>query len=94
MIVYDITKHDTFEDLDRWISDFRSAVGEDTIVAILGNKIDLEELRNVTSQEGQNYADQNGVPFYECSAKLGGDVISNVYTDLVRQYLQTVEEED
>ena len=94
MIVYDITRYDSFEDLSRWISDFRSVIGEEAPLAIIGNKIDLEELRKVTSQEGQNYADQYGAPFYEASAKLGGDVISEVYTDLVRQYLQTVKEEE
>ena len=93
IIVYDTTRRVTFEDLDRWISDFRSVVGEKAIIAIIGNKIDLEDLRNVTNQEGRNYAGQRGVPFYETSAKLGGSVITEIYEDLVRQYLETLIEE-
>ncbi len=94
IILYDITRDETFKDLNRWISDFRSVIGEDAIVAVIGNKIDLEDLRTVTRQEGNEYAAKYGVPFYECSAKLGGDVISKVYTDLVIQYIDSLEEKD
>ncbi|MHA2246456.1 MAG: Rab family GTPase [Candidatus Hodarchaeales archaeon] len=94
IIVYDITRRATFEDLDQWISDFRSIVGEKAIIAIIGNKVDLEDSRDVTKQEGRNYSDQYGIPFYETSAKLGGIVITEIYEDLVRQYLDTLIEED
>ena len=92
MIVYDITNQNSFNDLDGWIADFRSVVGQEAILAIVGNKIDLEDVRNVTSQEGRNYANQYGVPFYEVSAKLGGEVIPGIYKDLVLRYLDSFEE--
>lgn len=90
IIIYDITRRESFLELDRWISDFRGVVGENARISIIGNKIDLEDTRTVTSQEGRSYTDQYGLPFYECSAKLGGDTVTNVYTDLVRQYLTLV----
>ncbi len=93
MIVYDITNHATFDDLDQWIADFRSVVGEEAILAIVGNKLDLGDVREVTSQEGRNYANQYGASFYEVSAKIGGKVIPGIYKDLVRQYLHSFEEE-
>ncbi|MFX0124896.1 MAG: Rab family GTPase [Candidatus Hodarchaeota archaeon] len=90
IIVYDITRRESFLDLDRWITDFLSAVGENALLSIIGNKIDLESSRTVTKEEGKSFTDQYGIPFYECSAKLGGDIITNVYIDLVRQYLSSI----
>lgn len=94
IIVFDITRYDTFEDLERWISDFRSVAGEEAALAVIGNKVDLEDLRCVTYDQGKKVADQYGVPFYECSAKLGGDIIPKIYESLVRQYLLRLQEED
>ncbi|MFX1282440.1 MAG: Rab family GTPase [Promethearchaeota archaeon] len=93
MCCYDITNKDSFKDLDRWIADFRGVVGREAIIAIIGNKTDLKELRNVTTQEGRNYANQYGVPFYEVSAKIGGETIPGIYKDLVLQYLESLKEE-
>ncbi len=87
IIVYDITRRESFLELDRWISDFRGVVGENSLISIIGNKIDLEDSRTVTNEEGKSFTTQYGIPFYECSAKLGGDVITDVYTDLVSKYL-------
>ncbi len=94
IIVYDITRRDTFEDLDRWIGDFQSVVGENAAISIIGNKIDLENLRCVTSEEGKKVATQYDVPFYETSAKLGGEVIPAIYEELVRRYLLYLQEEE
>jgi len=91
IIVYDITRKETFTALDRWISDFRSVVGEDAAVSIIGNKIDLEDIRCVTTKQGQKIAKQYGVPFYECSAKLGGEIIPQIYEDLVRKYFLSLQ---
>ncbi len=91
IIVYDITRQETFDDLDRWIYDFKSVVGEDKAIAIVGNKVDIEDLRSVSTQEGKEYADKIGAPFSECSAKLGGDLIPQLYTDLVRRFISQQE---
>ncbi|MFX1515573.1 MAG: Rab family GTPase [Promethearchaeota archaeon] len=92
IIVYDITREDTFTELDRWISDFRGVVGDEAEISIIGNKIDLEELRSVTTKQGQKIAKHYGVPFYECSAKLGGEIIPQIYEDLVRKYFLSLQE--
>lgn len=94
IIVYITTRYDTFEDLDRWISDFKSVVGEQAAISIIGNKIDLEDLRCVTPQQGENFAKQYGVPFYETSAKLGGEIIPEIYQDLVHRYFSRLKEEE
>ncbi|MFX0050940.1 MAG: Rab family GTPase [Candidatus Hodarchaeota archaeon] len=89
IIVYDITRPETFEALDRWVLDFRSVSSSSPIV-IIGNKIDLEDLRQVTTQEGEDWSKEKNLPFYECSAKLGGDLIPNLYVELVREYFKSL----
>ena len=88
--VYDVTRRESFDDLNRWITDFRGIAGKDSQVVIIGNKIDLKELRTVTTNEGKNYTLTNGFPFFECSAKLGGDLITEIYTRLIHMNLDRI----
>lgn len=43
----------------------------DAIAVLVGNKIDADELRRVPKAEGSNFADSQGMPFFEVSAKTG-----------------------
>ena len=88
--VYDVTRRESFDDLNRWITDFRGIAGKDSQVVIIGNKIDLKELRTVTTNEGKNYTLTNGFHFFECSAKLGGDLIPEIYTRLIHMNLDRI----
>jgi len=88
--VYDVTRRESFDDLNRWITDFRGIAGKDSQVVIIGNKIDLKELRTVTTNEGKNYTLTNGFPFFECSAILGGDLIPEIYTRLIHMNLDRI----
>jgi len=88
--VYDVTRNDTFETLPRWIKDYRKVAGEKAHIAIIGNKIDLKELRSVTTEEGEKYAKENNFPFYECSAKLGSEIIPEIYIELIRRQFTSI----
>ncbi len=90
LIVYDITRRDSFDSLDHWVTDYRSVQGENKSIVIIGNKIDLEESRVVTTEEGEAFAKSFGLPFYECSAKIGGENIPQVYHDLVQDNLNSL----
>ncbi len=90
IIVYDITRSESFEDLGGWITEFRTPERANAPIVIVGNKTDLKEKRVVSSEEGKNFAEKHSVPFIECSAKLGGNEIESVYTLLVRKYLEEV----
>mmetsp|Transcript_99655 Transcript_99655/g.277522 ORF Transcript_99655/g.277522 Transcript_99655/m.277522 type:complete len:217 (-) Transcript_99655:112-762(-) len=74
VVVYDITKRASFAGTRKWISDVRSERGSGAIVALVGNKSDLEEQREVSTEEGKQQADEMGVTFAETSAKLGHNV--------------------
>lgn len=70
MVCYDVTNMDSFARVDHWIADIRKERGEEVLVCIVGNKTDLEGERVVTTQMGQQKADDyEGVLFFETSAK-------------------------
>ena len=84
LVIYDITRRETFDTIEHWVKDYRSVQGEDRPLVLIGNKIDLEDKRVVSTEEGKAAAESFGIPFYECSAKLGGDLIPQIYTDLIK----------
>lgn len=71
IIVYDITKRNTFLSLQKWLTEIRSYTASNVICALIGNKCDLDEEREVTREEAEEVC--NVVPevlFYlETSAK-------------------------
>lgn len=73
ILVYDITDRQSFLDLNLWIDTFRTTVGEDPMIFIVGNKIDLDTIQ-VDPSEGQQFADEQGFPFFSTSAVSGFNV--------------------
>ena len=89
MIVYDITSRESFEIVQDWITDVCSYCPSGVKLMIVGNKIDLEmENREVSYEEGKQYANERGYEFFETSAKLGVKVES-AFRGLVQTILQT-----
>ena len=75
ILVYDVTKKSSFENVKMWYDSIVSERGDDIILGLLGNKIDLED-REVTTQEGFKEAEKIGALFQECSAKTGHHLAS------------------
>ncbi|OHT00329.1 GTP-binding protein ypt1 [Tritrichomonas foetus] len=68
-IVYDVTNRESFDNVSKWISDVNNLANEHVCKMLIGNKVDLEEKRVVSFEEGQKMADSLGIPFLETSAK-------------------------
>jgi len=86
IIVYDITSRESFEHVDGWLDDLRKVRGDEAIVALVGNKCDLDEngSRQVTFAEGEALAQKWGAKiFREASAKTGHGVEA-VFEDVAR----------
>lgn len=64
----------SFDAVNRWIDDVRGERGDDVIVVMVGNKTDLSEKRQVTTEEGEKKAKDLGCLFIETSAKTGHNV--------------------
>nr|KAI8725818.1 ras-related protein Rab-39B-like [Biomphalaria glabrata] len=75
MIVYDISKRSSFENLKTWYEEAREHIEpHKAIFVILGHKADNEEKRQVTFREGKRFAEMHGLKFFETSAKSGQNV--------------------
>ena len=69
LLVYDITSKDSFNKLNDWYDQIKSNAPENSKCIIAGNKSDLEEKRQVKKEEGEKFASDNNLKFYETSAK-------------------------
>eukprot|EP01125_Pyxidicula_operculata_P009635 TRINITY_DN3161_c3_g1_i1.p1 TRINITY_DN3161_c3_g1~~TRINITY_DN3161_c3_g1_i1.p1 ORF type:complete len:204 (+),score=33.38 TRINITY_DN3161_c3_g1_i1:16-627(+) len=71
ILVYDITSRMSFEHIKYWLNEVKKHGREDFYTILVGNKIDLELDRVVSTDEGQKFASSNGIDFIETSAKEG-----------------------
>jgi len=74
LLVFDLTKMDTFQHISSWWKDFQAVNNiEHLPILLIGNKSDLEEERMVSKQEATDFATTNGFLFFETSARQGND---------------------
>ena len=76
LLMYDITKRESFENIGNWLDSIKESLGEDEkyLIVVLGNKLDLAnenpESRTVTTEEAENLCKERGIYWGgECSAK-------------------------
>lgn len=74
LLVYDITRRDTFSHLTTWLSDARDHSHSNMTIMLIGNKSDMESQRQVSREEGEAFAKENGLIFMETSAKTAANV--------------------
>lgn len=74
VVVYDVTCRESFQQTNKWINDVRMERGNDVIIFLIGNKLDLSDLRQVSTEEGNIKAKLLGILFLETSAKSGYNV--------------------
>merc|ERR1712226_436667 len=74
VVVYDITNANSFHQTSKWIDDVRTERGTDVIIMLVGNKTDLSDKRQVSTEEGERKAKELNVMFIETSAKAGYNV--------------------
>ncbi|RRT70789.1 hypothetical protein B296_00030267 [Ensete ventricosum] len=68
LLVYDVTKPKSFENVDRWLKELRDHADSNIVVMLIGNKTDLKHLRAVASEDSQSFAEKEGLSFIETSA--------------------------
>ena len=73
-IIYDITDRKSFSNISSWLDECKEMCYKDILICLVGNKTDLEEKRVVSKEEGQKFADDNGLLFFETSAKSGENI--------------------
>lgn len=81
LLVYDICKPCSFENLEKWLKELRDHAHPDAVAMLVGNKTDLWHLRAVKLDEGADFAQKHDLFFLEASALIGNNkVLCEVYT--------------
>ncbi|MFS8015737.1 putative small GTP-binding protein [Helianthus anomalus] len=94
LIVYDITRKVTFENVERWLRELRDHTEQTIVVMLTGNKADLGHLRAVPTDEARAFSEREGVFFMETSAlealnveKAFTELLSQIYRGMSRKAL-------
>ena len=83
-LVYDITKRDTFDKLETWVSDIKENALPDVKIILLGNKKDEDNKREVAIKDAKEFCDKFQLAgFHETSAKTGEE-ITNVFSEIAK----------
>lgn len=69
-----VLKKDTFERAKNWVKELQRQATPGIVIALAGNKLDLNTMRSVQTDESQTYAYENGLLFMETSAKTSANV--------------------
>jgi small GTP-binding protein len=91
-VVYDITRKQSFDSVDRWINDLRAAADKNLSIIIIGNKCDLEDQRQVNKEQGEDKAKNYEVAFMETSA-LSGENLDKAFEKMINEVYKKCHEE-
>lgn len=87
LLVYDIAKHLTYENVERWLKELRDHADSNIVIMLVGNKSDLRHLRAVPTDEAKAFSEKNGLSFIETSALDSTNVeiaFQNILTEIYR----------
>lgn len=87
LLVYDIAKHLTYENVERWLRELRDHADANIVIMLVGNKCDLRHLRAVSTDKAKTFAEQNNLSFIETSALDSTNVetaFHNILTEIYR----------
>ncbi|PLW38743.1 hypothetical protein PCANC_19302 [Puccinia coronata f. sp. avenae] len=84
VVVYDITSSASLEKAKTWIRELQKQADAQIVIALAGNKADLEERRQVPTEEAQRFAEEENLLFFETSAKNSTNV-SDIFTAIAKK---------
>ncbi|XP_050384438.1 ras-related protein Rab11D [Argentina anserina] len=89
LLVYDVTRHATFENVARWLKELRDHTDPNIVVMLIGNKSDLRHLVAVSKEDGKSFAERESLYFMETSA-LEATNVENAFTEILGQIYRVV----
>ena len=91
LIVYDVTSKKSFENVTTWVECVDKFAKSNVLRILVGNKTDLEDQRVISKEEGKKLAEENGLKFYEISAKTMNGLVE-MFEDVAKEYVQIYEQ--
>ncbi|KAL4579545.1 hypothetical protein LXL04_015695 [Taraxacum kok-saghyz] len=89
LIVYDTTRHVTFENVERWLKELRDHSDSNIVIMLVGNKADLRHLRAVSTEDAKTFAEKEKTYFMETSA-LEATNVEDSFTEVLTQIYHVV----
>lgn len=89
LLVYDVSKKDTYTNLSRWATEVEDKSKRSVKVMLVGNKNDLLTSKEVSTEEGKQFAQEKKYFFFETSAKTGENV-QQAFDVLIKEACQDV----
>ncbi|KAM1601426.1 hypothetical protein ACFXTN_023750 [Malus domestica] len=89
LLVYDVTRHATFENVARWLKELRNHTDPNIVVMLIGNKSDLRHLVAVSKEDGKSFAERESLYFMETSA-LEATNVESAFTQVLTQIYRVV----
>ena len=93
LFVYQINEKDSFKSIPDWIVECENNAEKEVLKVLVGNKCDLENERQVSREEGEEFAEKNKMLFYEASAKTGNNV-ENVFKGIAEKFSEKIAEDN
>jgi len=87
LLVYDITDQNSFVRVQNWVRELKKVLGDDVLLFLIGNKMDLDRNRAVNEQEALDYANSVGAKHFGTSAKLDKG-INELFMELSKQIVE------
>lgn len=84
LIVYDITRKDSFDSVEKWLSDLKNNGEEKMVIMAIGNKCDMVNERVISTQDGEAKAQRNNIVFLETSA-LNATNVAKAFDELIQK---------
>ncbi|CAO3589746.1 unnamed protein product [Absidia cylindrospora] len=91
LLVYDITSEESFIELHSWVEELKRVVGDELVMVVVANKVDLESRREVTQTKAREYVTSALGPdtlLYEASAKEDDGTIDDIFLHMTRHILE------
>ena len=91
LIVYDITDRKSFQNVETWIECIDKFAKSNVLRVLVGNNTHLEDKRVISTEEGKNFAEANGIKFYEISPfEITG--LKKMFEDIAKEYVELYEQ--
>lgn len=87
--MYDITRHVTFENVERWLKELRDHTDASVVIMLVGNKADLRHLRAVPTEEARSFSERENMFFMETSA-LDATNVEQAFTHVLTQIYRVI----
>ncbi|RLV88787.1 hypothetical protein DV515_00015292 [Chloebia gouldiae] len=92
LVVFDITKHQTYDVVDRWLKELYDHAEASIVVMLVGNKTDLAQAREVPMEEAKMFAENNGLLFVETSA-LDSTNVEEAFETILKEIFYKVQKQ-